>query len=109
MFNSVVIKGVNFQLLNWDFCEDGSMGGIYFLVPKGVYKYIEGGNNGAYVRPDERYKGYDLARAACPCFEVFDHTEEEFMDIKLKYIVQAAAWFIDFNIPRNLGYSSGKR
>lgn len=45
----VTVKGVTFQLLSCDFVEDRTMGGIYFLVPKRVYKFINGGNNGAYV------------------------------------------------------------
>lgn len=95
---SVNVNGVEFKLLSWDFCEDGTMGGIYFLVPKNVYKHDS--NNGAYVWEDEEHPEYDKARAACPCFSVGDANEDDFMGLRLKDIVKAAAEFIDFNMYR---------
>ncbi|WP_298843099.1 hypothetical protein [Clostridium sp.] len=96
----VSVKGVVFKLLSWDFVEDGDMGGIYFLVPKGIYNYVDGGNNGAYVWVDDKYPNYDRARAACSCFDVNGVTEERFMERTLQDIVQGAAEFVNFNISK---------
>lgn len=96
----VMVDGVKFELLNWDFVEDGFMGGVYFLVPRGIYKYIEGGNNGAYVWEYPENPSYDRARAACPCFDVNGNSENTFWRCSLKDIAQSAAEFIDMNIPR---------
>ena len=94
------VNGVEFQLLNWNFREDGTMGGIYFLVPKGIYKHINGGNNGAYVYDYPSNPEFDEARAACPCFDVDGVYEDDFGKCSLNSIVNAAAEFIDLNIPR---------
>lgn len=98
---TVIVNGVKFQLLNWDFYEDDDMGSIYFLVPKGTYKYINGGNNGAVVWDYPENPLYDRASASCSCFDVNGKSEKSFGSCLLTDIVQASAEFIDINIPRN--------
>jgi hypothetical protein len=95
---SVTVNGTKFSLLSWDFCEDGCMGGIYFLVPHNTYQYDS--NNGASVCKDNEHPGYDRARAACPCFDVDDVHEDDFMELPLEDIIKAAAEFIDLNMYR---------
>ena len=65
----VAVCGILFTLHEWQFCEDGWAGAIYFHVPAETFK--AGGNNGFSVEDvDPAFKGgppIQRVRCATPC------------------------------------------
>jgi len=56
----IYVKDIPFELLKWDFQEDGEFGAIYFTVPGAPF--ARGSNNGA------SFNGL-VVRCATPCME----------------------------------------
>lgn len=60
----MIVRGIEFKPLYWNFTEDGTLGRVFFSVPKNTFKE-SGSCNGAYALND--YNEYDFAK-----FEIND-------------------------------------
>lgn len=90
----VVVAGVQFTLVRWEFNMDGWAGHIYFKIPDGLLN--EGANNGAYHYPDKDPNDLTVpnANAATPCME----HGEDFQAMRFQDIIREAAQFIVDNL-----------
>ena len=93
------INGVPFQLVRWEFNEDGWAGHIHFKIPDGIYE--PGCNNGAYYRkdPDPENPSVPNAHMATPCMP----DGEDFTNLPFHDIIHKAARYIDLNLTRLKG------
>lgn len=92
----VIVDGVLFTLVKWEFNGDGWAGHIYFKIPDGVYEY--GANNGAYhyADPDPQNDEVPNANMATPCME----HGGDFASMPFFKIIEEAAQDIASNLSR---------